>query len=170
MRVRAVRIRLGHRATRVTARINIAEKTATARQRVNPDTHKPAMPTYLLGSSTRHTFQTTCKVIHTSYPRIIYVVELDSAAADDPAFAKDNPHWVKGMICLYVGSSSLTAVERFGQHLAGVNSAAVVLNFGTKLRYDLMPDQQPIPRKLALTLERGLARKLRREGFAVSQH
>jgi len=128
------------------------------------------MPTYLLRPSTRHSIQTTCKVIHTSYPRIIYVIELDSAAAEDPAFAKDNPHWVQGMTCLYVGSSSLTAEERFGQHLTGVNAAAVVANFGKKLRYDLMPEQNPIPREQALMLERGLARKLRREGFAVSQH
>ena len=128
------------------------------------------MPTYLLRPSTRHTIQTTCKVVHTSYPRIIYVIELDSAAADDPVFAKDNPHWAKGMTCLCVGSSSLTAEERFGQHLTGVNAANIVLNFGRKLRYDLMPEQRPIPRERALTLERGLARKLRREGFAVSQH
>ena len=128
------------------------------------------MPTYLLRPSTRHTIQTTCKVIHTSYPRIIYVIELDSAAAEDPAFGRDNPHFVKGMICLYVGSTSLSASERFGQHLSGVNAAAVVFNFGKKLRRDLMPDQKPVPRELALTLERGLARKLRREGFAVSQH
>ena len=128
------------------------------------------MPTYLLRPSTRHTIQATCKVVHTSYPRIIYVVQLDSAAGDNPVFAKDNPHWVQGMTCLYVGSSSLTAEERFGQHLTGVNAAAVVLNFGKKLRYDLMPDQHPVPRELALTLERCLARKLRREGFAVSQH
>ena len=128
------------------------------------------MPTYPFRATTRRTIQTTCKVIHTSYPRIIYVIELDSAAADDPVFAKDNPHLVKGMICLYVGSSSLTAEERFGQHLTGVNAAAVVLNFGKKLRYDLMPDQKPVSRKLALTRERRLAHDLRREGFAVSQH
>jgi len=128
------------------------------------------MPTYLLRPSTRHTIQTTRKVVHTSYPRIIYVIELDSAAADDPVFAKNNPHLVTGMTCLYVGSSSLTAEERMGQHLRGVNAANIVLNFGRKLRYDLMPDQRPVPRELALTLERGLARKLRREGFAVSQH
>jgi len=154
----------------VIARINITGKPATPRHRENPDNPKPAMPTYLLGPSTRHTIQTTSKVIHTSYPRIIYVVELDSDAADDPVFAKDNPHWVKGMICLYVGSSSLTAEERFRQHRMGVNAAAVVLGFGKKLRRDLMPDQKPVPRKLALTLERRLARNLRREGFAVSQH
>jgi len=128
------------------------------------------MPTYSFRPTTRHTIQAACKVIHTSYPRIIYVVELDSAAADDPAFAKDNPHWVQGMICLYVGSSSLTAEERFGQHHAGVNAAAVVFRFGKKLRYDLMPEQKPVPRKLALTRERRLAHDLRRQGFAVSQH
>ena len=128
------------------------------------------MPTYLLRPATHHTIQATGKVIHTSYPRIIYVIELDSAAADDPIFAKDNPHLVKGMTCLYVGSSGLTAEERMGQHLRGVNAANIVFNFGRELRYDLMPEQKPIPRERALTLERGLARKLRREGFAVSQH
>lgn len=128
------------------------------------------MPTYLLRPSTRHTIQMTCKVVHTSYPRIIYVIELDSAAADDPVFAKDNPHLVRGMTCLYVGSSGLTAEERFGQHLGGVNAAKVVYDFGKRLRRDLMPDQKPVPRELALTLERRLARKLRRDGFAVSQH
>jgi len=84
------------------------------------------MPTYLLRPATRHTIQATSKVIHTSYPRIIYVIELDSAAADDPIFAKDNPHLVKGMTCLYVGSSGLTAEERMGQHLRGVNAANIV--------------------------------------------
>jgi hypothetical protein len=174
LRVLFVRIQYGQRAARVIASINIAEtlqRLVSAKiLRHTPKPANTAMPTYLLGPSTRHTIQATCKVIHASYPRIIYVIELDSAAGDDPVFAKDNPHWVKGMTCLYVGSSSLTAEERFGQHLAGVNAASVVLNFGKKLRHDLMPDQKFVPRKLALTLERRLARKLRREGFAVSQH
>ena len=111
------------------------------------------MPTYLLRPGARHAIQATCKVVHITYPRIVYVIQLDSAAGDDPVFAKDNPHWVKGMICLYVGSSSLTAEDRFRQHRMGVNAAAVVLNFGEKLRYDLMPEQKPIPRERALTQE-----------------
>jgi len=148
----------------------MAEKTATPRQRKTPKQSNPAMPKYLLGPTTRHTIQATSKVIHTSFPRIIYVVELDSAAADDPVFAKDNPHLVKGMTCLYVGSSGLTAGERLGQHLEGVNAAKIVFHYGKKLRRDLMPGQKPVPRELALTLERRLACKLRREGFAVSQH
>ena len=128
------------------------------------------MPTYSFRPTSRHTIQAACKVIHSSYPRIIYVVELESAAADDPVFASDNPHLAKGMICLYVGSSSRTAEERFRHHRMGVHAAAVVFNFGKKLRYDLMPVQKPVSRKLALTRERRLAHDLRRQGFAVSQH
>ena len=128
------------------------------------------MSKILLPPTTRRTIQAASKVIHTAYPRIIYVVELDPAAGADPVFAKDNLHLLEGMPCLYVGSTSQTAEERFGQHLSGVSAARIVALWGRKLRYDLMPAQKPIKRERALMLERSLARDLRRQGFAVSQH
>lgn len=129
------------------------------------------MSKILLPPTTRRTIQATSKVIHTAYPRVIYVVELDPAAASDPVFAMDNPHLFEGkMPCVYVGSTSLTVEERFRQHLTGVNAARIVALWGQKLRYDLMPVQKPIQRERALMLERSLARDLRRQGFAVSQH
>lgn len=128
------------------------------------------MSKILFTSTTRSKIQATRKVIHTAYPRIIYVIELDPAAALDPVFAKENPHLLEGMPCLYVGSSSKTAAARLEQHLAGENAARIVALWGRKLRFDLMPDQKPIKRERALMLERNLARDLRRQGFAVSQH
>ena len=103
------------------------------------------------------------------YPRIIYVLELSPAAASDPLFAAANPGYVSGMPCCYVGSSSQTAEQRFHDHIVGHNASRLAHQYAVKLRFDLMPEQKPMPRARALREEKRLARFLRSRGFGVWQ-
>ena len=113
--------------------------------------------------------KTAAKHSYNSLPRIIYVIELDPAVANFPQFAKQNLGFVAGLF-LYVGSTTLTAEERFNNHLAGVLASEVVRRFGRALRMDLAPPQKPIQRKLALVKEKIRAKQLRSQGFAVYQN
>lgn len=103
------------------------------------------------------------------YPRIIYVLELSPAAAADPLFAAANPGYVPGAENFYVGSSSKNAWDRFQDHLKGCNASRIAEKYAVRLRYDLMPEQKPIPRDRALREEKRLARVLRLRGFGVWQ-
>lgn len=107
--------------------------------------------------------------IYKSLPRIVYVIELDPAAASVPQVAQENPGYISGP-CLYVGSTNLTAEERFQQHATGhKNASSVVGVFARFLRSDLMPPQKPIRKDRAIAKEFRLARELRARGFAVWQ-
>lgn len=115
-------------------------------------------------------FSRSLSPLYRSYPRIIYVLELSPDVAADPAFAIANPHYVFGMPCCYVGSSSLTATQRFHGHLVGHNASRIAHQYAIKLRFDLMPEQKPAPRERALREEKRLARALRLKGFGIWQH
>jgi len=115
-------------------------------------------------------FKGTAPTIYRAYRRIIYVLELSPEAAADPDFLSANPQYVEGMDCVYVGSSSQTAEQRLKDHLIGHNASRIAHHYALKLRYDLMPDQKPIPKECALKQEKRLARSLRSKGFAVWQH
>lgn len=104
-----------------------------------------------------------------SLPRIIYVVELDPAVADFPAFALENPRYVPGKACFYVGSTTLTAEERFNNHLVGLQCSEIVRRFGRSLRMDLVPPQKPILREWALENEQRRAQDFRSQGFGAYQ-
>jgi predicted GIY-YIG superfamily endonuclease len=80
-----------------------------------------------------------------------------------------NPHYVPGMPCCYVGSSSRSAEQRFRDHLAGSNASVIASRFAVRLRFDLMPEQKPMPKDRALKEEKRLARFLRSRGFGVWQ-
>ena len=108
--------------------------------------------------------------IHKSLPRIVYVIELDAAMACLPKVAKENPRYVIGMPCFYVGSTTQTAEERFLEHISGhKNASEIAHRYGLTLRIDLMPPQKPIRREWALNKERRRARELRAQGCAVWQ-
>jgi predicted GIY-YIG superfamily endonuclease len=115
-------------------------------------------------------FSRSLSPVYRSYPRIIYVLELSTDAAADPAFAIANPQYVAGMPLCYVGSTSQTAPQRFRDHLVGHNASRFAHQYAIKLRFDLMPEQKPAPRERALQEEKRLARFLRTKGFGVWQH
>jgi predicted GIY-YIG superfamily endonuclease len=114
-------------------------------------------------------FHRAAPTLYKALRRIIYVLELAPEAAADPDFLRANPQYVDGMTCLYVGSSSRSAEQRFRAHLTGNNASRIAHQFAIKLRYDLMPPQTPIPKERALKEEKRLARTLRAAGFGVWQ-
>ena len=115
-------------------------------------------------------FQGTAPTVYKALKRIIYVLELAPEVAADLVFLSENPNYVPGIMpCCYVGSSSRTAEQRFRDHIAGNNASSIAKKFAVKLRYDLMPEQTPIPRERALRAEKQLARYLRSKGFGVWQ-
>jgi predicted GIY-YIG superfamily endonuclease len=115
-------------------------------------------------------FQGAAPTVYKSLRRIVYVLELAPEVAADLLFLSENPHYVPGMPCCYVGSSSRTAEQRFRDHIAGNNASSIARKFAVKLRYDLMPEQKPTPKDRALQEEKRLARFLRTKGFGVWQH
>lgn len=101
---------------------------------------------------------------------VLYAIELRPEAMRDPAFAAINPHWIPGMPLLYVGMTSLNPEERFHQHKTGLkNASRIAHQFGMKLRMDLVPDNKPVRRTIAMQQEKRLARLRRSEGYAVWQ-
>lgn len=105
-----------------------------------------------------------------AFRRLLYLIELDPRAAWDAAFMAANPHYVTGMMCFYVGSTSLAPSDRFDQHITGSkNASRIAHRYGTQLRMDLVPASKPLPRKWALKAEARLARDLRAKGFGAWQ-
>lgn len=110
------------------------------------------------------------RVIHKSYWRLIYPIELDPAVLGVPAFAAANPNYRPGMPLFYVGSTSLRPEVRFYQHITGSkNPSEIAHEFGKVLRMDLCPNQKRLPRDKAIKKEVGFARELRAKGCGVWQ-
>ena len=49
----------------------------------------------------------------------VYVIELDSKVAEHKKFRLNNPRYIKGNGCVYVGQSSRHPKVRFEQHKEG---------------------------------------------------
>ena len=103
-----------------------------------------------------------------SFNCILYAIELDPSAMEDPAFRAKNPDWIPGMPLVYVGMTSLSAEERCEQHLRGTtNVSRIAHQYGRRLRMDLVPIRKPTRRTWAMKLEARLARDLRARGFGA---
>ena len=97
----------------------------------------------------------------------VYVVELDPEVLRERRFRRDNPGWVPGKACLYVGSTALAPQERLRNHLLGHKSNRYVYRYGLRLRPEFYRHYPPMGRLEAELTERELALELRAEGFAV---
>lgn len=84
-------------------------------------------------------------------------------------FRTENPHYVEGMPCVYVGMTGLTPEKRFEAHLNGHKSNRYVEQYGV----DLMPagfeHLNPMTYEDAVREEEALGERLRRAGYAVWQ-
>lgn len=98
----------------------------------------------------------------------VYVIELRSTVGDQPSVLKMNPGRNPRKPCVYVGQTSKSPEERFAQHLSGVLSGRHV---NKETAVGLMPEVyehlNPMTELESLRMERNLARKLRKEGWAV---
>lgn len=101
----------------------------------------------------------------------IYVIELPKRAATDAKLIRDNPDYVPGKGCLYVGHTHKSVEERFEDHrLKRPTGADITRKYGVvRLRPDLSGSKYALSRPKAEELEEKLARKLRAQGYAVRQ-
>jgi hypothetical protein len=73
-----------------------------------------------------------------------------------------------GKGCLYVGMSAYSPVKRFLVHMdGGQHAAKVVTKFGRHLRPDLYKEYKRMTKADAEEMERYLAARLRKRGYAV---
>ena len=112
----------------------------------------------------------------------IYVIELNKKVLDKKKFRKENPHYIDGMPCVYVGYTSRSPEIRLNQHLNGKRNKKgyrlfnrYAHNFGEALRprdYEYLNrfmKKNSISKEAAMNLEVKKAESLRRKGYAVWQ-
>jgi predicted GIY-YIG superfamily endonuclease len=98
----------------------------------------------------------------------IYIIELDKVVGSINKFRRENPHFLLGSQCFYVGQSAKSPEARFKQHKDGYKSNRYAKKYGLKLVPQLYEKYNPIPtRKDAEELEVYVAQKLRKQGFGV---
>lgn len=98
----------------------------------------------------------------------VYVVLLDPAVAKLRRVRAENPQRDPSKLCIYVGMTGLSLVERFANHKAGIKHASVVKRFGVRLLPELYSYLNPMPFEAAVQMERDLAGDLRRAGYTVT--
>jgi len=98
----------------------------------------------------------------------LYVIELDKQVGKLVKFRKENPKFLLGNRCFYVGQSAKKPSVRFRQHKGGYKSNTYARQFGLKLMPALFDKYNPIPtRKDAVELEEYVAKKLRKKRYGV---
>ena len=99
----------------------------------------------------------------------VYVVELSKAVLDEPRFRKNNPGYVDGKPCVYVGMTGLNPDLRFDKHKAGIQANRFVQQYGLRLLPDLYEGFNPMPYQDAVDREIEIGIDLRSAGFGVWQ-
>ncbi len=98
----------------------------------------------------------------------LYVIELDKKVGKIAKFRKQNPQFILGNQCFYVGQSARAPMLRFKQHKEGYKSNTYAKRFGVSLAPKLYNKYNPIPtRKDAEELEIYLTQVLRKKGYGV---
>ena len=112
----------------------------------------------------------------------VYVIELNKKVLDKKKFLKENPNYIEGKPCVYVGYSSRTPEIRLNQHLNGQRNKKgyrlfnrYAYNYGETLRPDdykylnEFMKKEFVSKEVAMSLEVKKAESLRRKGYAVWQ-
>ena len=102
-------------------------------------------------------------------PRNLYVITLDPEVLWRREFRQENPGYIEGMPCVYVGMTIHEPGDRFQQHKLGYRSSKYPRNYGIELAQELIDgfdgnglrDEQR---------EAALAEWLRSQGLAVWQN
>ena len=116
----------------------------------------------------RRTFRQIKAASSSSHHHNVYVVLLDSKAADLREVRALNASPGCGKPCVYVGMTGLAPEERFANHKNGVKAARVVQLFGIRLMPELYEVFNPMPFEAAVAMERELAEDLRAQGYIVA--
>ncbi len=106
----------------------------------------------------------------------IYVIELDKSILKVRAFQRENPDYIEGKPCVYVGYSKKTPEERFNEHITGARNkrgplfSRKVKKYGLRLKPKLYKSHNPMETKQeAIDMEVEKARRLRKRGYGVWQ-
>ncbi len=102
-------------------------------------------------------------------PRNLYIITLDPEVLWRREFRQENPGYVQGMPCVYVGMTIHSPGDRFRQHRLGYRSSRYPRLYGIELALELMDgfDAGAWPEE---EREAALASGLRRQGVAVWQN
>jgi len=101
--------------------------------------------------------------------RNLYVITLDPEVLWRREFRQQNPGYIEGMPCVYVGLSIHQPGERFLQHKVGYRGSKYPRIYGVELAQELM-EGFDVTGRIDEEQEAGLADWLRDQGFAVWQN
>ncbi len=99
----------------------------------------------------------------------VYVIELSKDVLLEPRFRKNNPHYIDGKPCVYVGMTGLDPDVRFDKHKAGIQANRFALQYGLRLLPDLYEGFNPMGYQDAVDKEIEVGIDLRSAGFGVWQ-
>ncbi len=99
----------------------------------------------------------------------VYVIELSKDVLNESKFRKNNPGYIDGKPCVYVGMTGLDPDVRFDKHKAGIQANAYVQKYGLRLLPDLFEGFNPMAYKAAVDKEIDVGIDLRSAGFGVWQ-
>jgi predicted GIY-YIG superfamily endonuclease len=99
----------------------------------------------------------------------VYVIELSSEVLNVPRFRKNNPGYIDGKPCVYVGMTGLDPDVRFDKHKAGIRANSYAQKYGLRLLPDLYEAFNPMGYKDAVDKEIEVGIDLRSAGFGVWQ-
>ena len=102
-------------------------------------------------------------------PRNLYVITLDPEVLWIREFRQQNPGYIEGMPCVYVGMTVHTPGDRFEQHILGYRSSKYPHRYGVELAQELLDGFDGAGLGNA-EREAALAEWLRRQGYAVWQN
>ena len=98
----------------------------------------------------------------------VYVINLDSKMLKIKKFMGQNPDYIDGKPCVYVGQSFHKPEIRFEQHLNGYKANKYVKKFGNFLRFRNTGVNNPYKsRMIAEKAEKETTRRLRAKGYGV---
>ena len=98
----------------------------------------------------------------------LYIIELDKEVGKSVKFRKQNPNFILGSRCFYVGQSAKAPMLRFKQHKQGYKSNTFAKRFGLNLVPELYNKYNPIPtRKDAENIEAMIGKALRLKHMGV---
>ena len=99
----------------------------------------------------------------------LYVIRLEETVLKKKKFIRENPEYLEGKPCVYVGSTAHNPEKRFKQHKKGYKASRYAKKYGQYLMKRKYKHLNPVPSSEAEEKEAKLAESLRRKGFAVWQ-
>ena len=99
----------------------------------------------------------------------VYVIELQEDILNIKKFRDENPDYIKGKSCIYVGMTGIDVADRLKQHKEGYKSSRYVKKFGMDPLPELYEQNNPMTFYEARDREIELAEELRQQGYGVWQ-